>query len=170
MIRAFEGVSPRVADSAFVEESASVIGDVVIGDESSIWFHTVVRGDMHHIRIGNRTNIQDLCCLHVRYKAGATTLGDDVTVGHHVILHACTVSDRVLVGMGSIIMDGAVIGEDSLIGAGALVTPGTIVPPRSLVLGSPARVRRSVTEKEMDIIADAALRYVEYTRKYKSGG
>ncbi len=167
MIRAFEGVSPRIADSAFVEESASVIGDVVVGDESSIWFHTVVRGDMHHIRIGKRTNIQDLCCLHVRYREGATILGDDVTIGHRVILHACTISDRVLVGMGSIIMDGAVIGEDSLIGAGALVTPGTTVPPRSLVLGSPARIKRSVTQDEMDRIADAAMRYVEYARKYK---
>ncbi len=167
MIRAFEGVSPRIAESAFVEESASVIGDVVIGDESSIWFHTVIRADMHHIRIGKRTNIQDLCCLHVRYKAGATILGNGVTVGHHVILHACTIADRVLVGMGAIVMDGVEIGEDCLIGAGALVTPGTIVPPRSLVLGSPARIQRSVTRDEMDLIADAAMRYVEYTRKYK---
>jgi carbonic anhydrase/acetyltransferase-like protein (isoleucine patch superfamily) len=170
MILAFEGMVPKISDTALVVETAAIIGDVVIGEESSIWFHCVVRGDMHHIRIGKRTNIQDLCVLHVRFKTGATILGDDITVGHRAILHACTVGNRVLVGMGSIVMDGAVIGEDSIVGAGALVAPGTVVPPRSLVVGAPARVKRPVTDAEIAGIADSALRYVEFANKYRNVG
>jgi len=166
MIRTFQGVKPRVAGSAFIEETAAVIGDVVIGEDSSVWFHAVVRGDVHYIRIGNRTNIQDLSLLHVTHDTHPLVIGNNVTVGHHVVLHGCTVQDRVLIGMGAIIMDGAVIGEDCVIGAGALVTERTIVPPKSLILGSPAKVKRLVTDEELAWIRESAQNYVRYARQY----
>ena len=166
MIRTFQGIKPTIAASAFIEETAVVIGDVVIGEESSVWFHAVVRGDVHSIRIGRRTNIQDLSVLHVTHDTHPTVLGDDVTVGHHVVLHGCTIKDRVLIGMGALIMDGAVIGEDCVVGAGALVTERTIVPPKSLILGTPAKVKRQVTEAELAWIRESARNYVRYARQY----
>lgn len=166
MIRTFQGVKPNIPRSAFVDETAVVIGDVVLGEEASVWFKSVVRGDVHYIRIGHRTNIQDLCVLHVTHDSHPLVIGDDVTVGHHVVLHGCTIRDRVLVGMGAIIMDGAVIGEDSIVGAGALVTEDTTVPPKSLILGSPAKVKRPVTEKELAWIHESAQNYVNYARQY----
>lgn len=169
MIRTFQGIRPKIAESAFIEETAAVIGDVVIGEDSSVWFNTVIRGDVHFIRIGNRTNIQDLCVVHVSHDIYPTVLGDDVTVGHHVVLHGCAIKDRVLVGMGAIIMDGAVIGEDCVVGAGALLTEQTVVPPKSLVLGAPAKVTRSVTEKELAWIRESAQNYVRYARQYLFG-
>lgn len=169
MIRALRGVAPRISETAFVADSADVIGDVVLGEESSVWFHAVVRGDLNPIRIGNRTNIQDLCVLHVLRNHGPVNLGDDITVGHGAILHACTIKDRVLVGMGAIILDGVIIGEDSVVGAGALLAPGTVIPPESLALGAPAQVRRHVTQEELDRIRISARNYVEYARLYKSG-
>lgn len=169
MIRTYQGVRPKIAESAFVEETAAVIGDVVIGEDSSVWFNTVIRGDVHFIRIGNRTNIQDLCAIHVSRDTYSTVLGDDVTVGHHVVLHGCIINDRVLIGMGAIIMDGAVIGEDCVVGAGALVTEQTVVPPKSLILGSPAKVKRAVTDKELAWIKESAHNYVRYAKQYLSG-
>lgn len=166
MIRTFQGIKPTIAASAFIEETAVVIGDVVIGEESSVWFHAVVRGDVHSIRIGRRTNIQDLSVVHVTHDTHPTVLGDDVTVGHHVVLHGCTIKDRVLIGMGALIMDGAVIGEDCVVGAGALVTERTIVPPKSLILGAPAKVKRPVTEAELAWIRESAQNYVKYARQY----
>lgn len=166
MIRSFQGVTPTIPDTAFIEETAVVIGDVVIGEESSIWFHAVVRGDVHYIRIGSRTNVQDLCLLHVTNDTYPLMIGNDVTIGHHVVLHGCTLKDRVLVGMGAIIMDGVVIGEDSVVGAGALVTERTVVPPKSLILGSPAKVKRPVTEKELSWIKKSSEHYVHYARQY----
>lgn len=167
MLRTFQGVTPRVADSAFIDETAVIIGDVAIGDDSSVWFHTVVRGDVHVIRIGDRTNIQDLSMLHVSHDTYSLEIGNDVTVGHHVVLHGCTVSDRVLIGMGAIIMDGVVIGEDCVVGAGALVTARTIVPPKSLILGAPAKVARAVTDAELAWIRESAQNYVRYARCYR---
>ena len=169
MIRTFQGIKPTIADSAFIEETAVVIGDVVVGEESSIWFNAVVRGDVNYIRIGNRTNIQDLSVVHVTHDTHPTILGDDVTVGHHVVLHGCTIKDRVLVGMGAILMDGVVIGEDSIVGAGALVTERTIAPPKSLLLGSPARVKRAVTDAELNWIRQSAQNYIGYARQYLAG-
>ena len=166
MIRTFQGITPTIPPSCFVEDTAVLIGDVVMGEECSVWFHAVIRGDVNYIRIGHRTNVQDLCMLHVTHDTHPLIIGNDVTIGHHVVLHGCTIKDRVLVGMGSIIMDGAVIGEDSVVGAGALVTEGTVVPPKSLVLGSPARVRRPVTDKEVTWIAQSAVNYVRYSRQY----
>ena len=166
MIRTYRGITPTIPKSVFVEETAVVIGDVVIGEESSLWFHAVVRGDVHYIRIGSRTNVQDLSILHVTHDTHPLVIGNEVTIGHHVVLHGCTIKDRVLIGMGAIIMDGAVIGEDSVVGAGALVTEGTIVPPKSLIFGSPARVKRPVTDKELGWIKESAGNYVRYARDY----
>jgi carbonic anhydrase/acetyltransferase-like protein (isoleucine patch superfamily) len=168
MLQAFEGKSPRVADSALIQDSAVLIGDVVIAERSSVWFHTVIRGDIHFIRIGERTNIQDLSLLHVKRGEGPVVVGNGVTVGHRAVLHACKVDDNVLVGIGAIILDGAQVGSDSVVGAGSLVPPGKIIPPRSFVLGSPARVVRPVTSGEMDWIRDTAERYVNYTHRYKA--
>ncbi|MCA9473468.1 MAG: gamma carbonic anhydrase family protein [Nitrospirales bacterium] len=166
MMRAFRGVMPTVASSAFVDETAVVIGDVVIGSESSIWFNTVIRGDVHYIRIGHRTNVQDLSLLHVTHDTHPLILGDDITVGHHVVLHGCTIHDRVLIGMGAVIMDGAVIEQDCVVGAGTLVTERTRVPANSLVIGSPARVRRSLTEAELAWIKESAQNYIHYASQY----
>lgn len=166
MLRSFRGVMPTITASAFIEETAVVIGDVVIGSESSVWFHTVIRGDVNIIRIGHRTNVQDLCLLHVAHDTHPLILGDDITVGHHVVLHGCTIKDRVLIGMGAVIMDGAVIGEDSIVGAGSLITEDISVPPKSLILGSPARVTRSVTSKELTWIKESAQNYVRYAQQY----
>lgn len=169
MIRTFQGITPTIPSSCFIEDTAVIIGDVVMGEECSAWFHAVIRGDVNYIRIGNRTNVQDLCMLHVTHDTHPLIIGDDVTIGHHVVLHGCTVQNRVLVGMGAIILDGAVIGEDSVVGAGALVTEGTIVPPKSLILGSPAKVKRPVTEQELAWIRESAQNYIRYSRQYLSG-
>jgi carbonic anhydrase/acetyltransferase-like protein (isoleucine patch superfamily) len=166
VIRTYQGIKPTIPDSCFIEDTAVVIGDVVTGEECSVWFNAVIRGDVHYIRIGERTNVQDLCMLHVIHDTHPLIIGSGVTIGHHVVLHGCTIQDRVLVGMGAIIMDGAVIGEDSVVGAGALVVEGTVVPPKSLILGSPAKVKRSVTEKELAWIKESAENYVKYARQY----
>ncbi len=166
MIRTFQGISPAVPKSCFIEETAVIIGDVIMGEDCSVWFHTVIRGDVNSIRISDRTNVQDLSMLHVTHDTYPLIVGSEVTIGHHVVLHGCTIKDRVLVGMGSIIMDGAQIGEDSVLGAGSLVTEGTIIPPKSLALGSPAKVKREVTAKELAWIKESAENYVRYAAKY----
>jgi carbonic anhydrase/acetyltransferase-like protein (isoleucine patch superfamily) len=169
MIRTFQGIRPTIPDSTFIDDTAVIIGDVVIGEQSSVWFNAVVRGDVNYIRIGRRTNVQDLCMLHVTHDTHPLLIGDDVTIGHSVVLHGCTIQDRVLVGMGAIIMDGAVIGEYSVVGAGALVTEGTIVPPNSLILGSPAKVKRPVTKEELAWITESAQNYIRYASRYMTG-
>lgn len=168
MIRTFQVIKPTVPKSCFIEATAVVIGDVVMGEQCSIWFNAVIRGDVHYIRIGERTNVQDLCMLHVTHDTHPLVIGNDVTIGHSVVLHGCTIHDRVLVGMGAIIMDGAVIREDSVVGAGALVTEGTVIPPKSLILGSPAKVKRPVTEQELNWIKESAENYVRYASQYMS--
>lgn len=166
MIRTFQGIKPTISQSCFIEDTAVVIGDVVMGEDCSVWFHAVIRGDVNHIRIGHRTNVQDLCMLHVTHDTHPLIIGNEVTIGHHVVLHGCTIKDRVLVGMGAIIMDGAVIGEDCVVGAGSLITEGTVVPPKSLILGSPAKVKRSVTDQELAWVKESADNYVKYSRQY----
>ncbi len=160
MLLPFKDKSPIVHASALVMESAQVIGDVEIGEQSSVWFNTVVRGDVNYIRIGKRTNIQDCSVLHVSRRTYPLIVGDEVTVGHSVTLHACVVKSRCLIGMGSIVMDGVEVGEDSIIGAGAVVTAKTIIPPRSMVLGFPAKVKRELTEDEIRQIRESAAHYV----------
>lgn len=168
MIAPFGDRRPEIADSAYVPESAVVIGDVVLGPESSLWFHTVVRGDVHHVRIGARSNVQDNATIHVVSGRFATILGDGVTVGHNAVLHGCTVEDGALIGMGAIVLDGAVIGTESLVGAGALVTPGTVVPPRSLVLGQPAARVRELSAAELERLRTSAANYVALARRYRA--
>lgn len=143
-----------------VMESAHVIGDVEIGEESSVWFNAVVRGDVNYIRIGKRTNIQDGCVLHVARRTLPLVIGDEVTVGHNATLHACTVGTRVLIGMGATVMDGAEIGDNSIVAAGSLVTPNTKIPEGSMVMGSPAKVKRELTEEEKRSVRDSAAHYV----------
>ena len=167
MIRPFRGKHPQIHKTAFVEESAQVIGDVSIGAHSSVWFGAVVRGDVFHIRIGERTNVQDGTVIHVTNGTHATILEDEVTVGHNVTLHGCHVERGCLVGIGSIVLDGCRVGEKSLVAAGALLSPGTIVPPRSLVMGVPARVKRQLTEREIADLDVFWKNYVEYTRAYR---
>lgn len=166
VIRIFQGIKPTIPDSCFIEDTAVVIGDVVMGEECSVWFNAVIRGDVNHIRIGTRTNVQDLCMLHVTHDTHPLIIGSEVTIGHSVVLHGCTIKDRVLVGMGAIVMDGAVIGEDSVVGAGALVVEGTVVPPKSVIIGSPGRVRRGVTDAELAWIKESAANYVKYSSQY----
>src|SRR2546428_13801736 len=140
MIRPFRGVHPRIHPTAFIADSSQIIGDVHIGEESSVWFNTVVRGDMFYIRIGNRTNVQDNCVLHTRTGAHPTILEDEVTVGHSVTLHGCYVEQGALIGIGSIVLDDARVGAQSLGAPGSLLSPGPIIPPRSLVMGVHANV------------------------------
>ena len=168
MIKPFRNLTPRIHETAFVAEDALVIGDVEIGTESSVWFGSVIRGDVNHIRIGDRTNIQDASVIHVSSKDHATILEDEITVGHRVTLHGCYVEKCCLIGIGSIILDGARIGRNSLVAAGCLVTPGTIIPPESLVMGAPARVKRPLTSDELDNLNKSWQNYVELSRVYLS--
>jgi carbonic anhydrase/acetyltransferase-like protein (isoleucine patch superfamily) len=167
MIRSFGGVEPRIHPTAFVEESAQVIGDVHLGEESSIWFNAVVRGDVHYIRIGDRSNIQDNSVIHVRHHSHPTILEDQVTVGHSVTLHGCYIERGALIGIGSVILDDACIGAYSIVGAGSVVSPGTVIPPHSLVMGVPARVKRTLAEDEVTGLNVFWQNYVEYTRMYR---
>ncbi|WP_193212107.1 gamma carbonic anhydrase family protein [Luteolibacter marinus] len=164
-IELYEGIAPRIASSAFVAGSADVIGRVTLGEESSVWYNATVRGDINEIVIGPRSNVQDNAVIHLSDDHG-TYLGELVTVGHSAILHACTVRDEVLVGMGAIVLDGAEIGERSIIGAGALVTGGTVIPPGSLVLGSPAKVVRTLSADEQAKVKTWAEKYVVQSRKF----
>lgn len=172
MIRPFKGVHPKIDDSAFIADTAVVIGDVEIGTESSIWFNTVVRGDVNHIRIGDRTNIQDLSLLHVTHKKNADDpgapllIGNDVTIAHSVTLHGCIIEDGAFIGMQALVMDHAVVGEQALVGARSLVTEGTVIPPRTLWLGSPARYKRDLTTQELERLKKSSDNYVQYAKDY----
>ncbi|MBS2028831.1 MAG: gamma carbonic anhydrase family protein [Deltaproteobacteria bacterium] len=166
MIRPFRGKSPIIPPSAYVDASAVVIGDVTLGERASIWCNVVARGDVDAIRIGDETNIQDLSCLHVLGGKFALDIGARVTVGHHVVLHGCTVEDGCLIGMGAILLDGCRIGAGSLVAAGSLVTPGTVIPPGSMVVGSPARVKRPVNDAERELLIRSAQGYVENARAF----
>jgi len=164
-IESILGYTPEIHESAFVAASADIIGRVTLHEETSVWYNATLRGDINEIVIGARSNVQDNVVIHLSDDYGCH-VGELVTVGHSAILHACTIKDEVLVGMGAIILDGAVIGERSIIGAGALVTGGTIIPPGSLVLGSPAKVVRTLSEEEQEKVKSWALKYVGGSRKY----
>jgi len=165
-LRTFDGISPTLGRNVFIAHSADVIGDVTIGDESSIWFQTVARGDVEPITIGKKTNIQDMCVLHVTGGRWPLVIGDNVTVGHRVVLHGCTVENDVLVGIGSIVLDGAYVESGSVIGGGSVVPPGFRVPSGTLVMGIPAKVKRRLTESEIRHIESSAENYVKYSRIY----
>lgn len=164
-IEPYENFTPNIDPSAFIAGSADVIGRVTIHEEASVWYNSTLRGDINEIVTGAQSNIQDNVVVHLSDDFGCY-VGKRVTVGHSAILHACEVKDEVLIGMGAIILDGAVIGERSIIGAGALVTGGTIIPPGSLVLGSPAKVIRELSEEEQSKVKDWALKYVRQSRKF----
>ena len=166
MLRPYKGITPRVHSTAYVDPSAQVIGDVEIGEASSIWMNAVVRGDVHWIRIGVRSNVQDCSVVHVMNGTHPTTIGDDVTIGHGAIVHGCTLTNRILVGMGAILLNAVVVGEDCIVAAGTLLAEGTQVPPRSLVMGSPGKVRRALTDADVASIRVYAERYVEYRLDY----
>lgn len=168
MLRQYKGVTPRVHPGAYVDQSAQVIGDVELGAESSVWMNAVVRGDVHWIRIGARSNVQDATVVHVMNGTHPTTIGDDVTIGHAAVVHGCTIGHRVLIGMGAILLNGATIGDDSIVAAGTLVTEETTIPPRSLVMGSPGRVKRQLTDAEVASILEYSDRYVNYRLEYLS--
>jgi carbonic anhydrase/acetyltransferase-like protein (isoleucine patch superfamily) len=166
VIRKFKDIVPVVDDTAYVDDSAQVIGDVHIGAESSVWMNVVIRGDVNAIRIGKRTNIQDLTLLHGMRGTHATVIGDDVTVGHTAIIHGATVEDRVLVGMGAVLLNGVLVAPDCVIAAGTLLTEGTRIPTRSLVMGRPGKVKRTLTDEEVAEIRWYADAYVNYRKDY----
>ncbi len=167
-LKRFLGTSPTLHPTAFVAPGATVIGDVTLAEEASVWFHTTLRADINRIVIGPRSNIQDGSVIHLADNFD-TTVGELVTVGHKAILHACTIGDEVLVGMGAIVLDGAEVGARSILGAGALITGGKKIPPGSLVLGSPAKVVRTLTLDEQAGIKGWAEKYVALAKAYRSG-
>ena len=167
MILPHHGKWPEIHETTFVAPSADIIGEVSIGEKSSVWFQVVIRGDVNWIKIGSRTNIQDHSMLHVTRRKSPLTIGDEVTIGHRVTLHGCTVGNRVLLGMGCIILDDAQIGDDCIVGAGALITKGTIVPAGSLVIGSPAKVSRPLRPEEIAFLKESAENYVGDSREYQ---
>ena len=168
VIRSYRGQWPKIASSAYVDPAATIIGDVTIGESSSVWPGAVIRGDINTIRIGARTNIQDGAVLHVMREKFGLELGDSVTVGHGAVLHGCKIESRVLVGMGAIVLNGARVGAGSIIGAGTLILEGTAVPPGSLFLGHPGKFHRALTPQDLDGIDRYAARYVEYAETYKA--
>lgn len=166
----YRGVWPRIHETAFLADGVRVIGDVEIGAHSSIWFNAVVRGDVCPIRIGERTNVQDNVTLHVTHDTGPLTIGDRVTIGHAAVLHACTVKDRVLIGMNATVLDDAIIEPDTLVAAGSLVRGGFTAPSGSLVAGVPAQVKRPLTDAERRNLDESADNYVRYFEAYREGG
>ena len=174
MIVKFKEWSPKLGKNAWIADGSTVVGNVEMGEDSAIWFGVVVRGDVHKIRIGARSNIQDLSMVHVTHYKKAdmsdgnpTIIGDDVTVGHRVMLHGCTIEDACLIGMSATILDGAVIGKESIVGASSLVTKNKKFPPRSLIMGSPAKFIRELTQDEVDELYASASRYVKFKNEYQ---
>ena len=174
MLHQFKNHMPIIGDNSWIAPSADVVGEVACGNDCSIWFGCVIRGDVHYIKIGNRVNIQDLSMIHVTHyknndkKTGnPTIIGNDVTIGHRVMLHGCTIQDACLIGMSATILDGSVIGKESIVGAGSLVTKNKVFPPRSLIMGSPAKVVRELNEEEVKELYSSASRYVEFKKDYQ---
>ncbi|ADN08629.1 gamma carbonic anhydrase family protein [Sulfurimonas autotrophica] len=174
MLHVYKNTTPTIGQKSWIAPSADVIGDVTCGEECSIWFGCVVRGDVHYIKIGNRVNIQDLSMIHVtHYKkedksdGNPTIIEDDVTIGHRVMLHGCTIEKACLIGMSATILDGALIGKESIVGAGSLVTKNKVFPPRSLIMGTPAKVVRELSDDEIKELYASASRYVEFKNDYQ---
>ena len=168
MLRTYRGRKPQIAASAYIDPQAILIGDIVVGEHSSVWPGVVIRGDVNYIRIGSRTNLQDGSICHVMRDTHPLILGDNVTIGHGVVLHGCTIESRCLIGMGSIILNGGKIGTGSIVAAGTLVPEGTDVPPGSLFMGHPGKFRRALTADDQSSIDDYAQRYVEYKDSYRA--
>ncbi len=168
MIKSFQGKTPKIRETAYITDDAIIIGDVEIGAESSVWFGSILRGDVNFIRIGERTNIQDGTIIHVSRETHSTVLEDEITVGHRVTLHGCYIETGCLIGIGATILDGTRIGRNSLVAAGSLVTPNTKIPPRSLVMGSPAKVKRELSDAEVEDLEKFWRNYVSLSRIYKN--
>ncbi|WP_457567618.1 gamma carbonic anhydrase family protein [Desulfurobacterium sp.] len=166
IIKAYKNIQPQIGKRVFIAENAVIIGDVKIGDDSSIWYGTIIRGDVNYIRIGRCTSVQDGTVIHVTNKTAPTIVGDYVTIGHAVKLHGCEIKNNCLIGIGAIILDKAVINENSIVAAGALVPPGKEFPPNSLIMGFPAKVVRTLSEEEINGLREHALRYVRYKDEY----
>jgi carbonic anhydrase/acetyltransferase-like protein (isoleucine patch superfamily) len=166
MIRPYQGILPTVPESCYVDPSAQVIGDVVLGDHASVWMNAVVRGDVNSIRIGARSNVQDCAVLHGQRNRYSVTVGEMVTIGHNATVHGCVLEDAVLVGMGAVILNDARIGEGSIVAAGAVIPEHTVIPPRSLVAGVPGKVRRPLTDADHELILTYARNYLDYTAIY----
>ncbi len=173
MILPYKGIMPKIEKDVFIANSADIIGDVLIGENSSVWFGCVIRGDINYIKIGKNTNIQDMSMIHVDHytkedksDGHPTYIGDNVTIGHKVMLHGCIVGDACLIGMSTTILDGAIIGKESIVGAGSLVTKNKIFPPRSLIMGSPAKVIRELNEEEIASLYESAQNYINYKNDY----
>jgi carbonic anhydrase/acetyltransferase-like protein (isoleucine patch superfamily) len=169
VLRPYRGVLPRAHETAYIDDSAQVIGDVEIGEESSVWMCVVIRGDVHRIRIGRRSNVQDGTVVHVMKDTHATIIGDNVTIGHGAIVHGCTIEHQCLIGMGAILLNGSHVGTQSIVAAGTLLAEGMAVPPRSLVMGTPGKVKRLLTHAEIAEIQMYADRYVAYRLDYMGG-
>jgi len=165
-IMPWKGTDPEIGKDVFIASGARVIGDVVLGAESNIWFNVVIRGDVNSIRVGFRTNIQDNAVVHVTRETGPTNIGSDVTIGHSAVIHACTIEDNCLIGMGAVVLDGARIRKNSFVAAGSVVTPGKDFLPGSMIMGSPAKVARPLSEKEIASLQHSADHYVELARTY----
>ena|SRR5438093_1350589 len=171
IVRPFGAQTPRLHDSVvLLGDATTVVGDVEIGEQSSVWFGSVVRGDVNAIRIGARTNVQDLSVIHVTSETHPTIIGDEVTLGHRVTLHGCTVRNRCLIGIGAVVLDGAVVEEEAMVGAGALVPPRMVVPSGTLALGAPAKVARRLTPDEVAYFRKSAQNYVAYAEQYRREG
>lgn len=174
MVKSFSGINPKIAESAYIADSAVIIGDVHIGKNSSIWFNVVVRGDVNYIRIGDRTNIQDLSLLHVTGRKGEVShgapllIGNDVTIGHCTTIHGCTIEDGAFIGMKAMVMDHVTVGKGAMVAAGSLVPEGTVIPPGTLWLGSPAKFKRILAEQEQVRAAAIAVSYADLANRYKA--
>jgi carbonic anhydrase/acetyltransferase-like protein (isoleucine patch superfamily) len=168
VIHAYRGVVPKAHLSAWIADSADVIGDVELGEESSVWFSTVIRGDVNFVRVGRGTNLQDGTVVHVNRNGTPTILEDYVTVGHAARLHGCHIKSNCLIGIGAVVLDGAVLEEECVVAAGAVVSPGTLVPKGSLLMGTPARVKRPVTEKDLELIYRSAKSYIGLAAEYRA--
>lgn len=168
MIKSFQNQHPNIHETAYVTDDATIIGDVEIGAESSVWFGSILRGDVNYIRIGSRTNIQDGTIIHVSSETHATVLEDEVTIGHRVTLHGCHIETGCLIGIGAIVLDGVRVGANSLVAAGSLLTPNTQIPPRSLVMGSPGRVKRTLSDAEVKDLEKFWRNYVALSRRYQN--
>jgi gamma-carbonic anhydrase len=170
MLIPYKNISPKIANGVFIAPNATIIGDVEIGEDASIWFNTVVRGDVNYIRIGAKTNIQDLCMCHVTLNKWPLIIGEGVTIGHSAVVHGCVIKDYCLIGMGARVLDGAQVGPYALVAAGAVVREGFVVPEYSLVAGVPAKVKRRLTDKEIENLTASAARYVGYKNTYLAAG
>jgi len=167
MLRKYRGTSPRIAESAYIDPSAEVIGDVVIGERSSVWPNVSIRGDVNYIRVGDETSIQDNSVLHVDHQTYPCVVGSRVTVGHAVVLHGCEVADGALIGIGAIVLNGAKIGAGAVVGAGALVPEGMEVPANAVVMGTPAKIRRNISSAEQERFKENCDWYVMLAHTYK---